>query len=101
MKEIKAKDFTSRGWEEDPMFPPGFFYPKKNVMPHLHLTSVLDVNQKPVMAYLGYKDDKGNTKVIFKDEQWHENVVNDILEEKIKNEAEFAQQYSELIVTSM
>ena len=97
MKEINPKDFTDRGWEKDTMLPPGFFYPKKAGVPHLHLTSVFepDQNQKPVMNYLGYKDKDGNTEKVFKDKKWNQKIVNGISDENIKNEANFAKQYSE------
>ncbi|WP_009631058.1 hypothetical protein [Synechocystis sp. PCC 7509] len=92
MKEINPNDFASRGWELDPMFPPGFFYPLKEGTPHLHLTSVLD-SGKPVMAYLGYKDASG-TKVIFQGGQWNQSIVDQIPDAKIKIEANFAKAYS-------
>lgn len=95
MQEINPKDFTDRGWEKDLMFPPGFFYPKKTIVPHLHLTSVFNSDQKPVMAYLGCKDNKGNTQVIFSNGQWNEKIVEALTDEKIRTEANFAKQYSE------
>ena len=92
MKEINPKDFTQREWEEDPMFPPGFFYPQKNKIPHLHLTSILDEG-KPVMAYLSYKTASG-TNVIFQNSKWNQEIVDAIAESEIKAEAEFAKEYS-------
>lgn len=94
MKEIVSKDFTDRKWEEDPMFPPGFFYPQKDGLPHLHLTSVIDPkSSKPVMSYLHYKDQNNQVHIIFKDGEWNDDVVNTIPEQNIKDEANFAKEY--------
>lgn len=102
MKVIHPEDFTDRGWKEDFAYPPGFFYPAGASVPHLHLTSVFEDGdkKKPIMAYLGYKNEQG-TQVIFKDKNWHEKVVDSIPNQVIKDEANFAHQYSKSVVGFM
>ncbi|MEM8672961.1 MAG: hypothetical protein AAGF83_03665 [Cyanobacteria bacterium P01_G01_bin.67] len=94
MNEVVATNFTKRGWKEDPMFPPGFFYPQKDGLPHLHLTSVIDPKSgKHVMSYLHYKDKNNQVHIIFNDGKWNNDIVNTIPEQNLRDEVNFAKEY--------